>query len=112
MNPFYSGRNAWCFLFQETVILRRDHIRGEPPGSGCNNLGSRLLYPLAEGRRDGSDVKRFDLSQLKIDDQRDTDRPAADLRDRALIAALIYSFARITAALKMKVEDRRPCGAG
>jgi site-specific recombinase XerD len=35
-----------------------------------------------------------------------------DLRDRALIAALTYSFARITAALKMKVEDLRPRGAG
>jgi site-specific recombinase XerC len=28
-----------------------------------------------------------------------------DLRDRALIATLTYSFARIGAALKMKVED-------
>src|ERR1700716_4505755 len=35
-----------------------------------------------------------------------------DLRDRALIAALTYSFARISAALKMKVEDLRPRGAG
>ena len=35
-----------------------------------------------------------------------------DLRDRALIATLTYSFARITAALKMKVEDLRPHGAG
>jgi site-specific recombinase XerD len=34
-----------------------------------------------------------------------------DLRDRALIAALTYSFARIGAALKMKVEDLRPHGA-
>jgi site-specific recombinase XerD len=34
-----------------------------------------------------------------------------DLRDRALIATLTY-FARITAALKMKVEDLRPQGAG
>ena len=34
-----------------------------------------------------------------------------DLRDRALIAALTYSFARIGAALKMKVEDLRPRGA-
>src|SRR5260370_19085653 len=34
-----------------------------------------------------------------------------DLRDRALIATLTYSFARITAALKMKVEDLRPRGA-
>jgi site-specific recombinase XerD len=35
-----------------------------------------------------------------------------DLRDRALIAALTYSFARVTAALNMKVEDIRPQGAG
>jgi integrase len=35
-----------------------------------------------------------------------------DLRDRALIATLTYSFARISAALKMKVEDLRPQGAG
>ena len=31
-----------------------------------------------------------------------------DLRDRALIATLTYSFARIGAALKLKVEDLRP----
>jgi hypothetical protein len=31
-----------------------------------------------------------------------------NLRDRALIATLTYSFARITAALKMKVEDLQP----
>ena len=35
-----------------------------------------------------------------------------DLRDRALIATLTYSFARIAAALRMKVEDLRPQGAG
>ena len=35
-----------------------------------------------------------------------------DLHDRALIATLTYSFARIGAALKMKVEDLRPQGAG
>ena len=35
-----------------------------------------------------------------------------DLRDRALIATLTYSFARISAALAMKVEDFRPQGAG
>jgi integrase len=34
-----------------------------------------------------------------------------DLRDRALIAILTYSFARIGAALKMNVEDLRPKGA-
>jgi site-specific recombinase XerD len=35
-----------------------------------------------------------------------------NLRDRALIATLTYSFARIGAALKMKVEDLRPQGTG
>jgi hypothetical protein len=35
-----------------------------------------------------------------------------DMRDRALIATLTYSFARITAALKIKVKDLRPRGAG
>jgi site-specific recombinase XerD len=35
-----------------------------------------------------------------------------DLRDRALIATLTYTFARIGAALKMKVEDLRPQGTG
>jgi site-specific recombinase XerD len=35
-----------------------------------------------------------------------------DLRDRALIATLTYSFARITAALTMKIEDLRSKGAG
>jgi site-specific recombinase XerD len=35
-----------------------------------------------------------------------------DLRDRALIATLTYSFARITAALTVKVEDLVPKGAG
>lgn len=35
-----------------------------------------------------------------------------DLRDRALITTLTYSFARIGAALKMKVEDLRPKSAG
>jgi site-specific recombinase XerC len=35
-----------------------------------------------------------------------------DLRDRALIATLTYSFARINAALKMKIEDLRPRGPG
>jgi site-specific recombinase XerD len=35
-----------------------------------------------------------------------------DLRDRALIGTLTYSFARVGAALKLKVEDLRPAGTG
>jgi len=34
------------------------------------------------------------------------------LRDRALIATLTYSLARVTAALWMTVEDLRPQGVG
>jgi site-specific recombinase XerD len=34
-----------------------------------------------------------------------------DLRDRALIATLTYSFARITAGLKMTMEDLQPKGS-
>ena len=40
------------------------------------------------------------------------DTTLRDLRDRALIATPTYSFARINAALKMRVEDLRPRGAG
>jgi site-specific recombinase XerD len=47
----------------------------------------------------------------KLIDSIPTDTVRA-LRDRALIATMTYSFARITAALKMKVEDLRPKGAG
>lgn len=39
-------------------------------------------------------------------------KTARDLRDRALIATLTYAFARIGAALKMRVEDLQPRGAG
>jgi site-specific recombinase XerD len=35
-----------------------------------------------------------------------------DLRDRALIATLTYSFARVGAALKMRVEDLQSKGSG
>jgi site-specific recombinase XerD len=40
------------------------------------------------------------------------DMTLRDMRDRALIATLTYSFARIGAALNMKVEDLRPRDAG
>ena len=40
------------------------------------------------------------------------DMTLRDMRDRALIATLTYSFARIGAALNMKVEDLRPRALG
>ena len=48
---------------------------------------------------DGSEWRRL-VDAIPIDTVRDR-------RDRALIATLTYSFARISAALKMKVEDLR-----
>ncbi len=53
---------------------------------------------------DGPDWRRL-INAIPTDTVR-------DLRDRALVATLTYSFARITAALKMKVEDLRARGAG
>ncbi len=53
---------------------------------------------------DGAEWRRL-VDTIPIDTVR-------DLRDRALIATLTYSFARIGAALKMRVEDLRPRGAG
>ena len=53
---------------------------------------------------DGSEWRRL-LNAIPTDTVR-------DLRDRALIGTLTYFFARIGAALKMKVEDLRPAGTG
>ncbi len=53
---------------------------------------------------EGDDWRRL-LASISTD-------TARDLRDRALIATLTYSFARITAALTMKVEDFQSQGAG
>ena len=59
--------------------------------------------------RQDAGARRHRMAQAA---QVDPDRHVRDLRDRALIATLTYSFARINAALKMKVEDLRPRGAG
>jgi site-specific recombinase XerD len=53
---------------------------------------------------DGSEWRRL-LNAIPTDTVR-------DLRDRALIGTLTYSFARVGAALKLKVEDLRPAGTG
>jgi len=53
---------------------------------------------------DGADWRRL-IDAIPTDTVR-------DLRDRALIATLTYSFARIGAALGMRVEDVRAQGAG
>jgi site-specific recombinase XerD len=53
---------------------------------------------------DGDEWRRL-IDAIPIDTVR-------NLRDRALIATLTYGFARIGAALKMRVEDLEPKGSG
>ena len=53
---------------------------------------------------DGTEWRRL-IDAIPIDTVR-------HLRDRALIGTLTYSFARVGAALKLKVEDLRPNGTG
>jgi site-specific recombinase XerD len=65
-------------------------------------------YVVATGKTpllDGREWRKL-LDAIPADDT------ARHLRDRALIATLTYSFARIGAALKLKVEDVRPSGPG
>jgi site-specific recombinase XerD len=64
-------------------------------------------YAVAEGKTpvlDGTEWRKI-LDAIPTDTVR-------DLRDRALIATLTYSFARVGAALKLKVEDLRSQGTG
>jgi integrase len=104
---------------------------GEPRGGGCEAAARRRAYDvqLAHHRPDRAGepaaavrgpklvVKTGKTPVLdgkewhKLIDSIPTET-VRDLRDRALIATLTYSFARITAALRMKVEDLRSKGAG
>jgi integrase len=67
---------------------------------GPNHVVGTGKTPVLEGTEWGRLLNSIPTATLR------------DLRDRALIATLTYSFARITAALKMKIEDLRPCGPG
>ena len=77
--------------------------RTDEPGGG----GARPKHVVKTGKTpvlDGEEWRRL-FASIPTTTLR-------DLRDRALIATLTYSFARIGAALKMRVEDVRPRGAG
>jgi hypothetical protein len=109
-------------------------VRGLDPGSK-HGLVDRLQYTLGRARHRTAPDRPLRLGQIggfldltvrnRLERTVAVVRPVAspsglglgeidlrDLRDRALIATLTYSFARITAALRMKVEDLRPRGAG
>ena len=96
---------------------RRSSSTSRP--SGCSSTGSssarsfrrtRPLGPRAEalvkkGKTPSSPPRRRGSSST-----RSTSRPSIGLRDRAIIAAMVYSFARVGAMLAMKVEDYYPQG--
>ena len=103
-DPFGARREAATCRCADAVRLA-DHRSGgvDQPG-----LGGARPEACGEDRKDtGLDANEW----RRLIDTIPTDT-ARDLRDRALIATLTYSFARIGAALKMKVEDLRPQGAG
>jgi hypothetical protein len=75
----------------------------DEPGGG----GARAEHVVKTGRTpvlDGAEWRKLIDSILT--------ETVRDLRDCALIATVTYSFARIMATLRMKVEDHRPQGAG
>ena len=97
-------RGAGC----EAAACRCAHavrLAGHRPGS-ADEPGRRGARTEArrENRQDAG-ARRCRVAQALDSIPTETVR---DLRDRALIATLTYSFARIGAALRMKVEDLRP----
>jgi hypothetical protein len=81
----------------------------------------RWLRPRRQRRAEWLAPRRFAGGQDRQDagaggvaaaDRRHPDDTVRDLRDRALIATLTYGFARVGAALKMRVEDLQSKGSG
>lgn len=65
-------------------------------GSGHSTAKSKTRMP-------SRDEAKALLAAIQADD-------LVDLRNRALIGTLLYSFARVSAALSMHVEDYYPFG--
>jgi integrase len=82
------------------ILLWRDAYQPGGGGAGSEACGQDRQDPVIEGAEWRKLLASISATILR------------DLRDRALIASLTYSFARTNAALKMKVEDLRPRGIG
>jgi Low molecular weight phosphotyrosine protein phosphatase len=81
----------------------------------CPLLRRRRLVSFqdrVDDRNERSELRPFGIFCGFVGQCRPPFNSAMSALDRALIATLTYSFARITAALKMKVENLRPQGAG
>jgi integrase/recombinase XerC len=70
----------------------------------CGPHLSWCRRPRSRRRRDDAPCILSSVSKRALLDSIDTSTPAG-LRDRALIGLMVYSFARIGAALGMPVED-------
>ncbi len=72
------------------------------------NPASAVRGPKHVVRKGKTPVLSAEETRERLDSI-DTDTPAG-LRDRALIALLVYTFARVGAAVKMRLEDVYPQG--
>ena len=72
--------------------------------------GSSVRGPKAPA--DGATISVLTAAEWRLLVDRIPDTTLRDLRDRALITTLTYTFARISAALALRVEDFRPNGPG
>jgi site-specific recombinase XerD len=128
---------AWCDVQRITLAtLRTHHVAGyveflgrsySPPSVKQHLAAIRMLFdwlvvrqvveinPAAAVRGPKHVVKRGKTPTLDADEARklldsiDVSTPVG-LRDRALIALLVYTFARVSAAIGMTVRDYYPQG--
>jgi hypothetical protein len=96
-------------MVSSSIFWSRSGVTGKPP-RGADQSGCRRPWP--EIRRDDRQEPVLDGSEWRRLIDAIPTETVRDLRDRALIGTLTYSFARVGAALKLKVEDLRPNGTG
>jgi site-specific recombinase XerD len=85
-------------LFDWLIVGQLIHQNPAAPVRGPSHIVKKGKTPVLDGDEAKRLIDSIDVSTI------------AGLRDRALIALLIYSFARISAALHMNVEGYYPQG--
>ena len=99
-----AGEQAgWRYVEFFTANIRNPHTR-RAYARACSRCPKHVVKTGKTPVLEGAEWRKL-LDAIPTETVR-------DLRDRALIATLTYSFARISAAVKMTVEDLRPKGAG
>src|SRR5260370_19732133 len=85
-------------LFDWLIVGQIVEQNPAAPVRGPSHIVKKGKTPVLDGDEARKLIDSIDVSTI------------AGLRDRALIALLIYSFARISAALQMNVDDYYPQG--